>query len=438
MIGLIGPRDSIALASRVASDLGIQDGVLARAYDSPDEAAALAVELDQVCAVILFTGRVPYTLARHGRPLRAILDFVPHGGIDLYRTLVLVLRDRAGRLPRMSLDTIERSVVEEIYKDLELPPPHHVLSLDPDEAEEPVRRTADVTAFHLGLVEAGEVDLCLTCLGSVREELARRGIPVVRVEHTRVALRDALQLAMLTDRLARSQATQTAVALIEGTPQQGSRGSRYARERLTLQVREQALDLAERLQGTLVDRPAGSFLIHSTRGAVEAEFEGGGERLIGMLHATTTARFSIGFGVGATAASAEEHAREAVALGRTSGEVHLVLDDGSILRLGRELADTGYRLRETDARVLARARELGVGPLTLARLAEALRSIDPTAVTARELADAYGVTPRSALRLLTTLQESGLASVLGARVSPRAGRPQTVFKVNVEGLFPPG
>lgn len=439
MIGLIGPRDSIALASHVAADLGIVDSVVPRAYDSPDEARGIARELDTVCAVLLFTGRVPYALASHDHPLRAILDFVPHGGIDLYRTLVLVLRDHGGRLPRLSIDTLERSVVEETYSDLDFAPAQHVLELDSKGPGEGPPRASDLTAFHRQLAEAGEVDLCLTCLGSVRDDLAKLGIPVVRVEHTRAALREALQRAMLTDRLARSEATQIAVALLEpakATVRRG--GTRYQRERSTLHDRERVLHLAERLQGTLADGPEGSFVIHTTRGSIEAELGRSRGRSESILGAGMSGSFTIGFGAGATVASAEEHARAAVDLARGSDAVHLVLDDGSTIRPSGhgDVASSVYRLRETDQRILARARELGIGPLTLTRLAEALRGIDPAAVTSRELARAYGVTPRSALRLLTALEAAGLATALGARVAPRAGRPQTVFRVNVEGLLP--
>ena len=92
----------------------------------------------------------------------------------------------------------------------------------------------------------------------------------------------------------------------------------------------------------------------------------------------------------------------------------------------------GYRLRETDPRLLAHARALGLGPFTVMRLASALAKLDPGAVTAGDLATAYGVTARSALRLLSKLERSGTATALGTRVAPRAGRPQTVYRVDLD------
>ncbi len=429
----------MALAARVAAELGIGDSLLTRAYESPDESPALAAELDAVCGVLLFTGRVPYALARQAVPLQATLDFVPHGGADLYRALVLVLRHSGGRLPTVSLDTIERSIVDETYLDLDLEPPVHVLALEADDGGPGIRSAADVTAFHLERVRRREVELCLTCLGSVRSELVRLGVPVVRIEHTRAALRDALNRASLRDRLARTEASQTAVALVDAS---GSRQRRpgaaggYDLQRFELQARQRVLDLAERLQGTLTDGPDQTFLVHTTRGAVDAELARSRGPILPPDPTDGGRPPLVGFGIGASVAGAEENARQAVALGRASGEVHVVLEDGAILRVGRDRPEPQYRLQETDGRLLARARELGLGPLTMARLATALRSVDPAAVTARDLARAYGVAPRSALRLLSNLQRAGVATVLGTRVAPRAGRPQTVFRVDVDRLLP--
>ncbi len=194
------------------------------------------------------------------------------------------------------------------------------------------------------------------------------------------------------------------------------------------------VDLAERLQGTLSRASDGSFLIHTTRGAVTAQLA-----LVDAADDDSTAHgdgLLIGYGVGATVARAEANARQAATLGRHSGGTQVVLDDGTVLRVGDRGAIPGYRLRETDPRLLAHARAIGLGPFTVTRLATALAKLDPAAVTARDLATAYGVTARSALRLLTKLERSGIATALGTRVAPRAGRPQTVYRVDLDRLLP--
>jgi hypothetical protein len=414
---------------RVATDLAMSDQVMARAYEVVEQAPAYAAELDVMCNVLLFTGLVPYQLTRERLPgLHGRMQYVPHGGTDLYRTLALVLADRGGRLPTVSLDTIPRDVVEEAFVDLGVPPPRHILAFDGEDAPF-VRSAQDVTAFHEARHRAGEVELCLTCLGSVARDLVKRGVPAIRVEHTRSSLRDSLTRAALADRIVRIEDAQAAVAIIRAPSGPGCRD----------QVRASGRRLAEQLQGLMAETDDGDYLVRTTRGAVErllARREWQWRQIAGAVGAPEGTRF--GFGVGTTAADTEGNARRALQLDRTGEALYVVLPDGRILDGSGTGVGHGMlgSLRQTDERMIAHARHIGLSSLRLARLAAALRHLDVAGFTARELADAYGIEVRSARRLLTTLIEAGVARVVGSEGSPGVGRPQTVYRVEVEKLVP--
>ena len=431
MIGVVGSADSTARLQQVAADLSMSGQILVRSYDVLEQAADLAAELDAVCNVLLFTGLVPYELTRERRPgLHSRAQYVPHGGIDLYRTLALLLSERQGTLPRLSLDTIPEDLAREGFEDLGFDPPEHVLSIQ-SPGTRSTRSTADVMEFHEQLYRRGEVELCLTCLGSVARELESRGILVVRVQHTRSALRDSLLTAALTDRVVRGEDAQTAVAAL--TADSAARGNKR-------KLRSAATALAAAVHGTAAEAEDGTQLIHTTRGSVErllARSRWQWWRLGGELSAPVGTRF--GFGVGATVADAESNARRSLQLAGIGEDIHLVLADGTIVNASTSSGSRGRlaRLLHTDDRVLTHARQVGLTAVTLARLAAALRNLDVTGFTARELADVYGVETRSARRLLTTLIESGVASEAGQQGGPGAGRPQTVYRIDVEKLIPP-
>lgn len=440
MIGVIGPTDSTALALAVAAEEGLSDQVVGRAYGTVEEALGLAAELDRVCQVVLFTGRVPYALARASDELRASLRYVPHSGADLYRTLVHLLREFRGELPRISLDTIGRTVVREAYVDLGLEPPEHILSLTSDADPERIRPTAEIVAFHLERFQAGDVDVCVTCLGEVDRELRAAGVRTWRIAHTRAVLRDALHQAELAARLAITETTQPAAILVQlPEPRDGSTGDpgSYEAQRRRLRMREAALDLAERLKGRLAELDEATFIVHSDRGTVEGAVsrlmagQGGPldpERLPPDLR--------VGVGVGATVPGAEENARKALVMGARDGDLHVAYPDGAVVRASRDRPAETFHLRATDGPSLRIARELGLGPLALSRLTQALRQVDASAVTAAELAQAYGIEARSARRLMTALQRAGIATRLGRQGGPRAGRPQTVYRIDVGRLIP--
>src|SRR4029079_8127111 len=115
----------------VAAGMALDEILVCRSYTRPEDAPALAAEIDEACSVIVFTGRAPFALPRAQAELTSATDYVPHSGVDLYRTLVVLARRYEGRLPRVSIDTIAIEVVRENFDEAGLEPPTHVFDLDP-------------------------------------------------------------------------------------------------------------------------------------------------------------------------------------------------------------------------------------------------------------------------------------------------------------------
>ena len=438
MIGIIGPADSVALAVSVARADGLQGSVIGRVYESVEGAPALARELDQVCQVLLFTGRIPHALGEREGGLRAALQYVPHSGADLYAAIVQLLRERGCRLPRLSLDTIESGIVKEAFEDMDLEPPEHVLSLETGERPGALRTAADIAAFHRERHRSGDVEVGLTCVASVSQALAADGVPVMRVRHTRSAMREALRQARLAERLAITEGSQPAVVLVQA-PRDAhdppEHAGPYESQRRHLRAREAVLDLAERLQGRVADLDAGTLIVYTSRSIIENALSllvAGHDGPLSRHRVPSEAR--LGVGLGTSVAMAEENARLARTMSDRDGALYVGFPDGEVLRVGGDRRTTTYRLRETHPEALRVARELGIGPLALSRLTRALQQVDSTAVTAMDLARAYGVEPRSARRLITALQRAGIATQEGRQGGPGAGRPQTVYRIDMERL----
>lgn len=442
MIGLIGPEDSVALGVEVADELGLADHVIGRAYRTVDEAPDVATELDRICQVLLFSGRFSYTLGARAPGLRAELRYVPHSGADLYGAIVRLLREHGCQLPRVSVDTIEPDVLAEAFGDLGLEAPVHVLPLEVDRSApadgEGARTTADLVAFHRDRQAAGDVDLSLTCVGAVWKELRALGLPAMRIAHARSVVREALRGAHLAERLAITEATQPAAVLIRLPRDRGGGedGGPYGSQRRRLRAREAVLDIAERLEGRLADIDEETSMVYTSRGTIERALARVSDGHDGPLSLEgLPADVSMGVGLGRTVAAAEQNARLAIAMGERDRALHVGFPDGEVLRVDPDRPATTYRLRETQPSALAIARELGIGPLALTRLTRALRQVDPSAVTATELARAYGIEARSARRLITSLQRAGIATQLGRQGGPRAGRPQTVYRIDLQRLL---
>lgn len=441
MIGVIGPADSVRLALAVAADDGLAESVMGRPYSSPDEAPSVARDLDQICQVLLFTGRYPYAQSDRRDELTAATRHVPHAGADLYAVIVRLLREH-GHMPRVSIDTIEPRILAEAFEDLDLELPVHHIPLEVADEPGALRSTEDLVAFHKERFLGGDVDVCLTCVAAVYEKLRAAGVAAVRITHSKSVLREALRQAHLTERLAITQAMEPAAVLIS-LPRPRSDASDdsgpYDAQRRRLRAREAVLDIAERLEGRLADVDDDTSMVYTSRGTIEGALERISHGHDGPLSLERLpAGVQVGVGLGRTVASAEENARLALAMGHRDGTLHVGLPDGEVLQVGRGRPATSYRLRETHPAALKVAEELGIGPLALTRLTRALQQVDASAVTAAELARAYGIEVRSARRLITALQRAGIATQLGRQGGPGAGRPQTVYRIDLERLVGSG
>lgn len=436
MIGIIGPQDSVDRLVEVASELSEANFVIARTYSQPEEAIEHALELDSVCDVILFTGRLPYAVvAAESRTWNPELRYIPHTGTDLYRTLVRILMMNEGVLPRLSVDTIDDSWVAETFADIGRPAPEHLFSFASLPDNEVPSREA-VVEFHVDQWEAGTVDVCVTCLGVVHDDLVERGIPTWRIDHTRTSLREALERARLRAELMRSRSTHMALAFVrlpDGDITELL--DPYDAQMGQLKVREMAVQMSRQLRGHLARSVDSEFLITTSRGMVDetmTRLRAGQRSAVDIPGLPEGTR--IGFGVGITASAAEENARKAAELSEHTRKIHAILANGEVINAGRD----DLRMRDNQVGFRPVAESLGLGPLSFSRLLSAIRRLDATSLTARQLAEVYGIEARSARRLLGALAKAGYAREAGREASARAGRPQTVFAVDVHALSSAG
>jgi hypothetical protein len=432
MIGLIGPADSVDLAMSVAAAGGYSDEVIARVYEHVEEAAGIAADLDLVCNVLLFTGRLPYLYAKAMQDLTSELQYIPYSGADLFRCIAQVLQERAGALPLVSIDVIDPAILNICFTELGLPLPAHVGI--PDDGELSSERVKqDLIEFHQGTVARHEADLVLTCLSEVHAELQSQGLDVRRIEHSRISVSDALLNARMSSKLHRSRSSQLAVALYQIDAQALARADVYDREAARLRVHQGLLELARKYGGRLSVQDGGSFSLATNRGVIESAASRHAAGHASLLDRPDFGmELEVGFGIGDTFATAETNAKEALHLSSLKPGVHIVFPDGRVLSPGDKVTSS-LQLHESGA-ILDLAGALGIGPLSVRRLLDALVQVNRDAFTPQQLGDAYGVQVRSARRIVSALVRAGYAHEAGVWAHAGAGRPQTLYRVDMKLL----
>lgn len=245
-----------------------------------------------------------------------------------------------------------------------------------------------------------------------------------RVMHSRMVVRTALERCRLVARLGRASAAQLAVFLLApaATAPDDDEHRRLA-DALARQV-------ALRMDAEVVGEDAHVAKLVTTRGAVERWLSAGPLAKLGEAEFAGVVDF--GYGLGETLVLAERNARRALAHARREGRPFLVREDGMALPADR--AGPSYRSRVTHPGTLRTSREVGLSPVSLQRLVHVLGRLDTGTVTASGLASSYGVSERSARRLLAKLVAGGYAKSVGVEQGTGAGRPQAVYHVRLDHL----
>ncbi|MFI6386433.1 hypothetical protein ACIBHY_16100 [Nonomuraea sp. NPDC050547] len=398
VIGVVGPHD---LVDDVAATCEEQPGVSALRLDYDHESQAPAIVEAHTSAVEgwLFTGIVPYMLARDADMLSRPASFVDYSGATLLSGLVR-LQHEGYDVTRLSIDTLAPADVTATFTEAGLPTDQlRTLGYRPE------MTSKKAIAFH----RRGPGHPVITCLSSVHEAL-RGEMHVLRLAPSVHSVRVALRQLLLTAEGQEREDAQIALGLIEVDGEDGL-------------LRE-----ATALGGTLAGFRGGTHLLVTTRGPLY-DATGGftGLPMLGRLAAGGRV-VRVGFGLGRSAAEAESLARRALARARRIGDVAAVLS----LRADTDIvleSVTSTPAGEQNLSVLAR--RVGLSVPTLERLLEARDASGGEPLTTREIAERLAVQQRTARRMLHRLELAGLAERTGNLTSGSSGRPLTLYRLTL-------
>lgn len=424
-IGIIGPQDLVERVMLMGHEDAVPSRLVAAAYSDEKEAADRVAMLGSSVDACLFTGPLPYEVARQFGVLTMPATYVPLGGASLYSALLRATRESDYDPTRVSIDVLSRTEVEEAYADLDLETTHvHV------------REGSAGPEFHEELWRTGRTTAAITCAHGVASHLRGTDIPTLEVRPTTASIRTGLNTAALLGAANQLEMAQIAIGIIDvptlrETSQQGS--YRYWREELKLTVHRLLLDEARRTGLLLWPHDDHSYLVAATVGSVSDATRGfRSPPFVERIRDELGIGVEVGIGLGATAQKAEAHARAALSWAhRSRGRRGFVVD-----RIGRAFPVTANESGRNEADAPG-----GVDPRRLEALARLVVALEkehegasPLIVDAEITARCLGVTERTARRLLRTLVEGGLAWPLPPNRTPQPGRPRQLYRLIKEKL----
>ncbi|RNB89791.1 hypothetical protein EDM56_11535 [Brevibacillus fluminis] len=431
-VGMIGPKDSLQIIEKIAASFPEATWSFWEyedVNDAPKLVEAHAGDVD----VFLFSGEVPFQIVQNSeyegtKPLL----YIPHTGVALYRSLFDMALHHQKSLQRVSVDTLAEQDVRDVYQELGVPFSEvHVRSLETSGTD-----SEEWGRFHLRLWKEGKVDTALTTMRSVYRFLQQHDVPVFRIRPTESIIRECLEKAVRIGMLQYAQKGQILIQLItidRFGDLVAHLGSEYEAQKVQLELYKRLLDYAQEIEGSFTSLGKDLFLLVTTQGAYQRYTDG---KLTNPIPEWVLehlpVHISVGIGVGQTGIEAETHARIALKYAQESGggccflvtaagEVNGPLDHDSPLSFAYQI----------DERLLAIAKQAGVSPATFGKVKHVMEKLERTELSAAELAQHLKITPRASRRILTNLENAGVARRIGEESPSSSGRPRAIFKIDL-------
>ncbi|MBU8915110.1 hypothetical protein BGM25_03500 [Bacillus sp. FJAT-29953] len=425
-IGVVGPEDTQKLVSQVLEHTKYNLEVIPLQYSSFEETIEIVKKYSAMVDIWLFTGEMTYNMVKE----KGLIEngyFLELSGMSLSTVLLDIAYNFGHKLERVSFDTISENELLETYQDLSIESSQtqllpFVSSLTHQE----------IVSFHTSLYEQKKVDVCVTALHSVYQELQKRQVPSFRLAPTRTSILRAFDRITKNGQLSHFKKAQIAVVMIQVDELFHLKGEglmAYDVHQLNLKCQEIILDYTRKIFGSFSQKGVGTFTIFSTRGEIEAN-ELSGLNLLEKLRILSNLTVSIGIGYGTTSFSAEKHASLAqYHAQQKNGNIIVTVDEqGKIHELSNQDTSFVYGYRTENEDLSNRLEKAGVNISTFNKLLY-IQSQSSVSLTASSVAEQLEMTSRNARRILLGLEKHGLAKIIGQETPLTKGRPRSIYTI---------
>ena len=426
-IGIIGAKDTLAILKKVAEEYQEEFDAVIAPYEKKEETPDLVKGYIGGLDAIIFSGQVPYKIAKNQMDITIPALFMPHRGTSIYQILWKI-KSEGRNLEKVSFDNVSESEIKEIYEDLNIP-----------NSQVYVKEYQDNLSYqewanhHKDLYDQGKITTVITCLRETCEILQKMGIPTYRVLVTKPLARQVIESAIYEAKSRKLRKNQLAVVVVnidDFKKEIKHFPSEYGVQKLKLKFQRLLLDYAEETKGAIFSMGGDEFLIFTTGGALETSTEGFQKSpLMHRIRQEMTLRASIGVGFGTTAYDAEHNGRIGLAHAKEQGGdcVYLVDQDHNLTGpLGRE-NQLNYSLASSDEKILRIAEDTGLSGKSINRIMAMVQK-QGNRISAQEMAYYLQMTDRSARRILGILEKQGYGKIVGEKSEGR-GRPKKMYEL---------
>jgi DNA-binding MarR family transcriptional regulator len=427
-LGAIGIEHAIKILEEVVKEYP-EYSFYPYIYQTPEEISYVIEAQQQAVDVWLVFGQMDESrIQKWGKSQKPVFC-IPYRGASLFKILCEIFY-KGIRIEDISFDTIPQDDLKRGFDEMNIV--YGSLYVKDYANDAQIQTYID---YHADLWDKGKIRAAVTGIWKVKDQLELLGIPAYCVLPVRVSVRTVLNMILREFDILRLKDAQIAVQVFDfelytDNEKFYSMDDLYNEESKMFQ---KLISYAKIIQGSLKSAGQGRFFIFTTRGMLAActdKFT----RIPALkeLEAIERKLTACGIGIGMSANEAELHAVTALMHARRHGNGSwvVIMDDKEITGpLGRSEQLT-YRYFSRELQDISDTTSISVG--NLSKIVNILQNYGRNTISAQELAVAMQILPRSARRILTKLEEKGLAQAFGEETPHSRGRPRKVYTIQLD------
>ncbi|MFF2856891.1 transcriptional regulator [Peribacillus sp. NPDC058002] len=412
-IAVIGSTEFIEKIESITSEIAGID-FDAYVYEKPTEAGMLVKKL-KPCDALLFSGALPYYFSKKYHEHLPIPSFyLAQDEMSVASSLLSVLYHKKISPHRISVDVSNALIVKNVLTDLEI-------EMDPSyimDYQEMLNDSFDIsliTSYHHELWKEGFIDLALTSIHSVFDQLQLIGVPAMRMVDPRSSIFKALQDIRANTELIKSKSSQIAVCYVISDE---------------ANAHELVDGIAHEIQASVQLLEDFHFILYSTRGEIELLIKKNG---LNYFFDKFKKNCKVGFGYGSTIMDADRHAKIALGFAEKNNEYkcgYILTEDKDLLGPFPQQTKQ-QRLKNDHPELLQVAKQTKLSPANISKIIQFSHSRQSVQFTAAELEDYLQVTRRTTERILKKLSDHGHVTIVGEEMTYSKGRPRAVYELNL-------
>lgn len=429
-VGVIGPHPSVKRILDVAKEFEDEMSFQPFTYKSAHETAQIVRDYHQHVDAWLFSGPIPYAIAKAELDDHESLFGIFFLESGFYQSFLNLLYQKGRLLEKISIDIPDDAdVANEALQQLNMKPDDVYIKKFEAHID-----YMELYQFHKALWVDGKIDGVLTCYPQVQELLEKDGIAAQWISTTRLETYQTLQILAEKARTSYFKSTQIAVCIVETLGLEidiQADSLSFDMQYTDLKMNEELLFLSRELNGSFLKIGDGSYIIFSSRGELEHKIQVL-QHTIQKLTRAWNRTVLAGIGFGDSALTAELNARRAVQHSKQDKTEKIIIIDnqGKIVEYINEKENLSYSSASNDEKLVKKLQAHHISVQTFEKVKACVERKRWKEFTTKDLALQLNMSDRNAQRIISSLCKAGVVKNIGEERKQSKGRPNKLYTLS--------